>query len=172
VKRWNTRQPRLATNRFARSEFNLPRPHSENIVMTPSSTSATGQPSACAVCSPNETNNIAPSASDTPCPRCGYLIWFTREELGNDEIVKPTVRLLQPNMVEKLIGLEPLFRAKRLALDFREVELVPSPSLGKLVRLNKTVQAASGRLVLRNLSPNLFQVFQITGLDRVFDVDA
>jgi anti-anti-sigma factor len=138
--------------------------------MMPSSITATGQPSDCPVCSPNETSNIAPSASDTSCPRCGYLIWFTREDLGNDQIVKPTVRLLQPDMVEKLIGLETLFRAKRLVLDFREVELVPSPSLGKLVRLKKTVEAARGRLVLRNLSSNLLNVFQITGLDRVFDL--
>jgi anti-anti-sigma factor len=136
--------------------------------MTPSSISATGQASACPVCSPNETSNIAPSASDTSCPRCGYLISFTPDELGNDQIVvKPTVRLLQPDMVEKLFGLETLFRAKRLVLDFREVELMPSPALGKLVRLNKTVEAASARLVLRNLSPNLLKVFQIIGLDRV-----
>jgi anti-anti-sigma factor len=140
--------------------------------MMHSSTSATGQPSDCPVCSPNETKNIAPSASDTSCPRCGYLIWFTREDLGNDQIVKPTVRLLQPDMVEKLIGLETLVSAKRLVLDFRGVELMPSPSLGKLVRLKKTVDAACGRLVLRNLSPNLFQVFQITGLDRVLDVES
>jgi anti-anti-sigma factor len=139
--------------------------------MTPSSTSATGQPSACRVCNPNETSNIAPSASDTSCPRCGYLIWFTREDLGNDQIVKPTVRLLLPDMVEKLIGLETLFRAKRLVLDFREVDLMPSPSLGKLVRLNKTVEAACGRLMLRNLSPNLVNVFQITGLDRVLNLE-
>ena len=139
--------------------------------MTPSSTSATGQPSDCPVCSPYETSNIAPSASDTSCPRCGYLIWFTREDLGNDQIVKPTVRLLLPDMVEKLIGLETLFRAKRLVLDFREVDLMPSPSLGKLVRLNKTVEAACGQLVLRNLSPNLVNVFQITGLDRVLNLE-
>jgi anti-anti-sigma factor len=138
--------------------------------MTPS-TSATGQPSACSVCNPNETSNIAPSAGDTSCPRCGYLIWFTREDLGNDQIVKPTVRLLLPDMVEKLIGLETLFRAKRLVLDFREVDLMPSPSLGKLVRLNKTVEAACGRLMLRNLSPNLVNVFQITGLDRVLNLE-
>jgi anti-anti-sigma factor len=140
--------------------------------MMPSSTSATGQPSDCPVCNPNDASNIAPSASNTSCPRCGYLIWFTHEELGNDQIVKPTVRLLQPDMVEKLIGSETLVSAKRLVLDFREVELMPSPSLGKLVRLKKTVEAACGRLVLRNLSPNLCQVFQITGLDRVFDVES
>ena len=74
-------------------------------------------------------------------------------------------------MVEKLIGLETLFRAKRLVLDFREVDLMPSPSLGKLVRLNKTVESACGRLVLRNLSPNLVNVFQITGLDRVLNLE-
>ena len=171
AKRWNPRQPRWPMNRFARSKFNLPRPDSENNAMTPSSTSATGQHSACPVCNPNEPSSIAPLASETSCPRCGYLIWFTREQVGNDQIVKPTVRLLKPDMVEKLIGLETLVRAKRLVLDVREVELMPSPSLGKLVRLNKTVQAACGRLVFRNLSPNLFNVFQITGLDRVFDVE-
>ncbi len=74
-------------------------------------------------------------------------------------------------MVEKLIGLETLYRAKRLVLDFREVELMPSPSLGKLVRFKKTVEAARTRLVLRNLSPNLLNVFQITGLDRVLNFE-
>jgi anti-anti-sigma factor len=139
--------------------------------MMPSSTSATGQPSDCPVCNPNDASNIAPSASNTSCPRCGYLIWFTHEELGNDQIVKPTVRLLQPDMVEKLIGLETLFRAKRLVLDFREVDLIPSAALGKLVRLKKTVEAASGRIALRKLSPNLLKVFQIIGLDRVFEIE-
>jgi anti-anti-sigma factor len=140
--------------------------------MTTSATSVTGLPGACPVCSPNEASNIVPSASGTPCPRCGYLTCFTPEVLGNDQIVlKPTVRLLETSMVEKLIGLDTLFRAKRLVLDFREVDLMPSPALGKLVRLKKTVEAASGRIVLRNLSPNLLKVFQIIGLDRVFDIE-
>jgi anti-anti-sigma factor len=67
--------------------------------------------------------------------------------------------------------LDALFRAKRLVLDFREVELIPSAALGKLVRLKKTVDAASGRIVLRKLSPNLLKVFQIIGLDRVFNLE-
>jgi len=75
--------------------------------MTPSSTSATGatgQPITCPECSPSETSNIASSASDSPCPRCGYLIWFAHENFGNYQIVvKPMVRMLQPDMVEKLI---------------------------------------------------------------------
>ena len=112
-KRCNPRQPHWAMNRFARSKFNLPRPDSENIAMTTSSTSATAQPR----CSPNETSNIALSANDTACPRCGYLTWFTPEELGNTQIVlKPTVRLLETHMVEKLIGLDTLFRASDLCL--------------------------------------------------------
>jgi hypothetical protein len=54
------------------------------------------------------------------------------EEFGNDQIVlKPKVRLLQPDMVEKLIGLETLVRAKRVVLDFREVDLTPSPLAGQ-----------------------------------------
>jgi anti-anti-sigma factor len=61
---------------------------------------------------------------------------------------------------------------KQLAIDFSDVDLLPSACLGKLVRLNKNVQAAGGRLVLRNLSSNLFNVFQITGLDRVLEIEA
>ena len=74
-------------------------------------------------------------------------------------------------MVEKLIGLDTLFRAKRLVLDFGEVDLMPSPALGKLIRLKKTVEAASGRIALRKLSPNLLKVSQIIGLDRVLNLE-
>ena len=67
--------------------------------------------------------------------------------------------------------METLYRAKRLVLDFLEVELMPSPSLGKLVLLNKTVEAARAPLVLLNLSANLLNVFQITDLDRVLNLE-
>jgi anti-anti-sigma factor len=145
---------------------------SEKPVTTNAANSDAVQPSACAVCSPDETSVPAAGIAEMPCPRCGHLIWFTREGIANDPIIKPTVRMLEPKMVEKLIDLATHFRGKRLVVDFREVDLMPSASLGKLVRLNKTVAAAGGRLVLTNLSSNLFNVFQITGLDRVLDIEA
>ena len=55
-------------------------------------------------------------------------------------------------MVEKLIGLDTLFRAQRLVLDFREVDLIPSATLGKLVRLKKTVDAASATRAQESVS--------------------
>ncbi len=57
-----------------------------------------------------------------------------------------------------------------LRLDFGRVEYLSSAGLGKLVSVNKRVTAAGGRLVLTDLAPHLFELFQITRLDTILDV--
>jgi anti-anti-sigma factor len=128
------------------------------------------QPSPCPVCGPTGSVEPATGVIPVPCTRCGYLVWFTQETKGGAQTIRPTIRLVPADELDKLIGSINLPTGKQLAIDFSDVDLLPSACLGKLVRLNKNVEAAGGRLVLQNLSSNLFNVFQITGLDRVLTI--
>src|ERR671923_1144530 len=50
---------------------------------------------------------------------------------------------------------------RKLLLNFGNVEYLSSAALGKLVALNKKLQAAGGRLILCNIAPQIYEVFEI-----------
>lgn len=58
----------------------------------------------------------------------------------------------------------------RLVLDFSKVEFMSSAALGKLVKLEKKVKEKGGKVRLCNIRPEIFEVFQITNLHRVFGI--
>ncbi|MBN2023704.1 MAG: STAS domain-containing protein [Pirellulales bacterium] len=58
----------------------------------------------------------------------------------------------------------------RLLLNFASVEFLSSAALGKLITLDKKVKAAGGTLRLCCIQPEIFEVFVITKLNRVFDI--
>lgn len=58
----------------------------------------------------------------------------------------------------------------RLLLDFTNVDHLASAALGTLITLNKRVQEQGGSLKLSNINRQIFQVFRITRLNRVFDI--
>ena len=57
-----------------------------------------------------------------------------------------------------------------LLLNFRNVEHLSSAALGMLIKLNDQVAKRSGRLKLSDIRPQIYQVFKITRLNRLFDV--
>jgi len=59
----------------------------------------------------------------------------------------------------------------RLLLNFADVDFLSSAALGKLITLDKKVKAKNGRLKLSNLRPELFEVFAITRLNRLFEIE-
>jgi len=59
---------------------------------------------------------------------------------------------------------------KSLLLNFSSVEFLSSAALGKLIMLDKKVKANSGKLKLSNIRPEIYEVFAITKLNRVFDI--
>ena len=59
---------------------------------------------------------------------------------------------------------------KRLLLNFDAVEFLSSSALGKLITLDKKVKAVNGTLKLCNIQPEIYEVFVITKLNRVFDI--
>jgi anti-sigma B factor antagonist len=59
---------------------------------------------------------------------------------------------------------------RELHLDFGNVESLTSLGLGKLIALHKKLRAVGGRLSLRNVRPAVYEVFDVTRLTRLFDV--
>lgn len=58
----------------------------------------------------------------------------------------------------------------KLLLDFGRVDHLASAALGMLITLHKRVQEQNGALKLSNINRQIFQVFKITRLNRVFDI--
>src|SRR3972149_1207162 len=61
---------------------------------------------------------------------------------------------------------------KKLILNFSAVGFVSSAALGKLITLDKKVKARGGVLTLCSIRPEIYEVFAITRLDRLFDIKA
>ena len=53
---------------------------------------------------------------------------------------------------------------------FKHVEHLSSAALGVLITLNKKVQEAKGKLKLSDISPQIYEVFKITRLNKLFNI--
>ena len=59
----------------------------------------------------------------------------------------------------------------RVVLDFRNVEFMSSAMLGKLVKVHKKCQGFKVKLKLCSVSPEILEVFKITRLNKLFDIE-
>jgi len=57
-----------------------------------------------------------------------------------------------------------------LLLSFKGVEHLSSAALGMLITLKKKVEENNGKLKLSDINPQIFEVFKITRLNKVFDI--
>jgi anti-sigma B factor antagonist len=60
--------------------------------------------------------------------------------------------------------------AKRLLLNFENVQFMSSAFLGLLVKVHKRVIEAGGWLQLYNLDPEIHKIFEITKLTKILDI--
>lgn len=58
----------------------------------------------------------------------------------------------------------------KLLLSFKDVEHLSSAALGMLITLNKKVEEQAGQLKLSDITPQIFEVFKITRLNRLFNI--
>jgi len=70
----------------------------------------------------------------------------------------------------QLFGMVDTDGRKKIVLDFINVEYLSSAALGKLITLDKKVTAAKGKLRLCNIRPDIYEVFAITRLNKLFDI--
>jgi anti-anti-sigma factor len=61
---------------------------------------------------------------------------------------------------------------ERVILDFRNVKFMSSSMLGKLIQINKKAVEFKVKLKFCSIDPEIRQVFKITKLDKVFDIEA
>lgn len=59
---------------------------------------------------------------------------------------------------------------KLLLLNFGNVDFLSSAALGKLITLEKKVKGQGGKLKLSNIRPEIYEVFLITKLNKLFDI--
>ncbi|MGC3970692.1 MAG: STAS domain-containing protein [Pirellulales bacterium] len=59
---------------------------------------------------------------------------------------------------------------KKLLLNFGTVEFLSSETLGELIKLEKKVKQHQGRLMFSNIKPEIYEVFAITRLNKLFDI--
>lgn len=59
----------------------------------------------------------------------------------------------------------------RIVLDFSKVQFMSSSMLGKLVKLQKHCKSYKVKLKLASVSTEILEVFKITRLDKLFDIE-
>ncbi len=69
--------------------------------------------------------------------------------------------------LQRIVAAEP---GIRMLLNFQNVDHLSSAALGMLINLNKKVKEQSGALRLSDINRQIFEVFKITRLNRVFDI--
>jgi anti-anti-sigma factor len=75
-----------------------------------------------------------------------------------------------PAIDSQLTGLAGELRAARLTLDLDGIRYASSTALAMCLALHHTLKDAGGRFGVRGLSDEIYEVFDVTGLTRVFDV--
>lgn len=100
---------------------------------------------------------------------------FDVEEVGDVTVVRLLDKKILDEQNIQTIG-DQLFSLvddesrRKLLLDFSLVDYLSSAALGKLITLNKKVRAVSGQLRLCNIKPDIYVVFEITSLNKVFPI--
>ncbi len=82
------------------------------------------------------------------------------DETKLDQISRDLLELLNKTTEERVI------------LDFRNVKFMSSSMLGKLVQVHKKAGEYKVKLKLCSIDPEIRQVFKITKLDKLFDIES
>src|SRR5262249_19154687 len=97
------------------------------------------------------------------------------EDIGDVTVVNFVDRKCLDEQNIQIIGEHPFglveeVGRRKILLNFHNVEYLSSAALGKLITLNKKLQSAGGKLVLCEIDPQIYEVFEITKLDRFFEI--
>jgi anti-anti-sigma factor len=103
--------------------------------------------------------------------------WLERQDFGGVTVVRlktpknldeDTIRAVF-DPIQSLVG---EVGRNQLVLNLAAVEHLPSLAVGKLVMLNRKVQAANGRLALCQLTSTVLQTLESTRLTELFNICA
>ena len=83
----------------------------------------------------------------------------------NESILDP---LQVQDIGEKLHQLVADEDRQRMILDFQKVKILSSQMLGVLIGMLKRIHSSKGRIVICGIKRDLYKVFKITNLDKLF----
>jgi anti-sigma B factor antagonist len=89
-------------------------------------------------------------------------IRITDERLVDPEVVK--------RVIDDTLALVGKTDERQIVLDFSAVKFMASAMLGKLVQLQKKCEEYRAKLKLAAVSSDILEVFKITKLNKVFDI--
>lgn len=97
------------------------------------------------------------------------------EEVGDVTIAKfIDKKILDETNIQiignQLFGLVEEDERSSILLDFSNVEYLSSAALGKLITMDKKVKSAKGKLRLCSIRPEIYEVFTITKLNKLFKI--
>jgi anti-sigma B factor antagonist len=91
-------------------------------------------------------------------------------------VIFDDARILDEAKLEKvgadLIELLNKTTEERMILDFRNVKFMTSSMLGKLVQVHKKAREFKVKLKFCSIDPEIRQVFKITKLDKLFEIES
>ncbi|MEM9364543.1 MAG: STAS domain-containing protein [Planctomycetota bacterium] len=90
------------------------------------------------------------------------LVGFTDSKILDSQRIEVVGRELQESVPQAI--------HKKMLLNFSGVSFMSSAMITKLVVLNKTCKAQGVKLKFCDVSPNLMEVFKITKLNKLFDI--
>ncbi len=82
--------------------------------------------------------------------------------------------ILHPEQVQQLkesiMGLLEQAWTEKFILDFCHVRCLSSSVLGLLLVIHKKINEEKGKLQLQNISPEVYEVFTVTNMTKIFDI--
>jgi|SRR6056297_670896 len=60
---------------------------------------------------------------------------------------------------------------KDIIINGENIEYMDSTGLGVLIGLLKKTRAKGNKIIIKNLKPNIYKLFNITGLTKVFEIE-
>lgn len=92
---------------------------------------------------------------------------------GSDIEIKPIGEIdiyTSPEFKNKIMDLIET-KSANITIDGEELEYIDSTGLGVLMNLYKKSQEKKLYIKIINLKPNIYKLFDITGLNKVFDIE-
>ncbi len=90
------------------------------------------------------------------------VVYFTDAQILDETKIQ--------QLADDLMALADKCEHGKMLLNFNDVKFMSSSVLGKLVRLNKKCKTDKIKLKMCNIVPEIFEVFKITRLNKVFDI--
>jgi anti-sigma B factor antagonist len=91
-----------------------------------------------------------------------FMVLFKDKKILDDTMLDE-IRTEMTQLLGKASGPDVL-------LDFSNVEFMSSAMLGLLGQLHRKISGAQGRLKMCSIRPEIFQVFKLTSLDKLFSI--